>query len=83
MSVLNGRELLAMDRGGTSDPYVRVLQVTSPAARPPVHQGDEELHRTPEKKKTVNPVWNNQSNVYIESPLNPLTFQVNTNHLAT
>jgi len=64
MSILNGKELIAMDRGGTSDPYVKVVQ------------GDEELHRTPEKKKTVNPVWNDQFNLYIESPFTPITFQV-------
>ena len=53
-----------MDRGGTSDPYVRIMQ------------GEEQLHKTMEKKKTVNPVWNDQSNVYIENPLIPLTFKV-------
>ena len=64
VSILCGRELIAMDRGGTSDPYVRIMQ------------GEEELHKTVEKKKTVNPVWNDQSNVYIENPFTPLTFQV-------
>ena len=53
-----------MDRGGTSDPYVMIMQ------------GEEQLHKTVEKKKTVNPVWNDQSNVYIENPFTPLTFQV-------
>ena len=53
-----------MDRGGTSDPYVMIMQ------------GEEQLHKTPEKKKTVNPVWNDQSNVFIENPFTPLTFQV-------
>ena len=64
VSILCGRELIAMDRGGTSDPYVMIMQ------------GEEQLHKTPEKKKTVNPVWNDQSNVYIENPFTPLTFQV-------
>ena len=64
MSILCGRELIAMDRGGTSDPYVRIMQ------------GEELLHKTVEKKKTVNPVWNDQANVYIDNPFTPLTFQV-------
>ena len=53
-----------MDRGGTSDPYVRIMQ------------GEEQLHKTVEKKKTVNPVWNDQANVYIDNPFPPLTFQL-------
>ena len=64
ISVVRGCELLAMDRGGTSDPYVRIMQ------------GEEILHKTVEKKKTINPVWNDQSNIYIEDPFNPLVFQV-------
>ena len=64
VSILCGRELIAMDRGGTSDPYVMIMQ------------GEEQLHKTPEKKKTVNPVWNDQSNVFIENPFTPLKFQV-------
>lgn len=64
VSILCGRELIAMDRGGTSDPYVRIMQ------------GEEQLHKSPEKKKTVNPVWNDQANVYIENAFEPLTFQV-------
>ena len=43
-----------MDRGGTSDPYVVIKQE------------NETLHKCVEKKKTVNPVWNDQSNVCIE-----------------
>ena len=83
MSILNGRELIAMDRGGTSDPYVKVVQVKIMETQTVCfkvskesQKGEEELHRTPEKKKTVNPVWNDQFNLYIESPFTPLTFQV-------
>ena len=83
MSILNGRELIAMDRGGTSDPYVKVVQVKIMDTQTVFfklskesQKGEEELHRTPEKKKTVNPVWNDQFNLYIESPFTPLTFQV-------
>ena len=86
MSILNGRELIAMDRGGTSDPYVKVVQVKIMETQTVCfkvskesQKGEEELHRTPEKKKTVNPVWNDQFNLYIESPFTPLTFQVNKN----
>ena len=64
LSIVCGRELIAMDRGGSSDPYVRILQ------------GEEMLHKTVEKKKTINPVWNDQSNIYVENPLSPLIFQV-------
>ena len=41
-----------------------------------VGQAGETLHRTPEKKKTVNPVWSDQSNLYIENPHTPLCFEV-------
>ena len=47
----------------------------------PIQKGEEELHRTPEKKKTVNPVWNDQFNLYIESPFTPITFQVDEAYL--
>lgn len=40
-----GRDLLAMDAGGTSDPYCKIAF------------GDEEV-RTQTIMKTVNPAWN-------------------------
>ena len=68
-------------RGGTSDPYVRVMQVRGTNIKwlwlLCVPQGQEEMHRTPEKKKTVEPVWNDQSNIYTDTAFIPLTFQVN------
>ena len=54
-----------MDRGGTSDPYVLIKQ-----------DGDG-LYRSNEKKKTVNPVWNDQANVCVENPYTPLVYEVN------
>ena len=64
VSLLCGRELIAMDRGGTSDPYVLIKQ-----------DGDA-LYRSNEKKKTVNPVWNDQANVCVENPFTPLVYEV-------
>jgi len=64
LAILSGQNLVAMDRGGTSDPYVKVLQ------------GDDVLHKTPEKKKTVNPIWNDGATAYIKNPFNNLLFQV-------
>ena len=64
VSILCGRELIAMDRGGTSDPYVMIKQ------------DNETLHKCQEKKKTVNPVWNDQSNVCIENVFSPLVYEV-------
>ena len=53
-----------MDRGGTSDPYVMI------------RQDGEQLYKCAEKKKTVNPVWNDQSNVCIENVFSPLVYEV-------
>lgn len=64
VSILCGRELIAMDRGGTSDPYVMI------------RQDGEQLYKCAEKKKTVNPVWNDQSNVCIENVFSPLVYEV-------
>ena len=66
VSLLCGRELIAMDRGGTSDPYVLIKQ----------HNSDTALYKSQEKKKTVNPVWNDQANVCVENPLTPLVYEV-------
>ena len=64
VSILCGRELIAMDRGGTSDPYVMIKQ-----------DGDA-LYKCQEKKKTVNPVWNDQTNICIENVFTPLVYEV-------
>ena len=64
ITVLSGRHLLPMDRWGTSDPYVKVMQ------------GEKCLHRTPEKRRTLSPVWNNQFNICMENTFTPIVFQV-------
>ena len=64
ITVLAGRHLLPMDRWGTSDPYVRVMQ------------GSKCLHKTPEKRRTLNPVWNNQFSICVENTFAPIVFQV-------
>ena len=64
ITVLSGRHLLPMDRWGTSDPYVKVMQ------------GEKCLHRTPEKRRTLSPVWNNQFNIIMENTFTPIVFQV-------
>ena len=71
VSILCGRELIAMDRGGTSDPYVLIKQ----------HNSDTPLYKSQEKKKTVNPVWNDQANVCVENPFTPLVYEVNQTFL--
>ena len=73
VSILCGRELIAMDRGGTSDPYVLIKQ----------HNSDSPLYRSQEKKKTVNPVWNDQANVCVENPFSPLVYEVKTEVLCS
>ena len=64
ISILSGHELIAMDRGGTSDPYVSIMQ------------GKEQLHKTQVKKKTVNPVWNEEAEIFLENLCSPVTFKV-------
>ena len=64
ISILSGHELIAMDRGGTSDPYVSIMH------------GKEQLHKTQVKKKTVNPVWNEEAEIFLENLSSPLTFKV-------
>lgn len=39
-------------------------------------QEEETLYKTAEKKKTVNPVWNETFDVYIENPFVPVMLHV-------
>jgi len=72
MTIISGKELIAMDRGGTSDPYVKVMQ------------GDVQLKKTQEKKKTLTPEWNEQFDAYIPNKdlQVPLLLQVYDKDLA-
>ena len=53
-----------------SDPYVLISQA------------GEALYRCHEKKKTVNPVWNDQTNLCIEDVFTPIVYEV-VKHLTT
>lgn len=52
-----------------SDPYVLISQA------------GEALYRCHEKKKTVNPVWNDQTNLCIEDVFTPLVYEVQTSFI--
>ncbi|XP_040567198.1 multiple C2 and transmembrane domain-containing protein isoform X4 [Lepeophtheirus salmonis] len=62
--MLSGQNLLAMDRRGTSDPYVRCIQ------------GAERLFQTKYIAKTVNPEWNETFICHTDNPFKPLMLQV-------
>ena len=66
LTVVSGHNLLVMDRGGTSDPYVKV------------YQGDRLQHRTSTLKKTLNPVWNDEVDIYLRNAFDPILFKVRT-----
>ena len=61
----SGRDLIAMDRGGTSDPYLKCVQ------------GQDKLFQIKEVKKTVNPMWGETVVAHVSNPFKPITFQVN------
>ena len=61
--VLRGRNLLAADRGGTSDPYVTLCV------------GDSKLWRSPTKQRTLNPDWDVQA-IFEHVPLRRTPYAV-------
>ena len=60
----SGKHLLAMDRGGTSDPYVKCVQ------------GQDKLFQTRVIAKSVNPVWGETFASFVDNPFKPICFQV-------
>ena len=63
--IINGRDLLAMDRGGVSDPYIKCI-----------HGQGSKLFQSKPVAKTVNPTWDETFIVHVDNPFKPLTFQV-------
>ena len=59
--LINGRDLLAMDRGGVSDPYIKCIH------------GQTKLFQSKPVAKTVNPVWDETCVMHIDNPFKPLT----------
>jgi len=62
--LLQGKNLIAMDRGGVSDPYVRCLH------------GQDKLFQSRAMPKTVNPSWDETFDVHIDNPFKAITLQV-------
>ena len=55
---------MAMDRSGTSDPYIKILQ------------GGKLLHKSRSIKRTLDPVWDEEIDLYLDLPLLPLCLKV-------
>ena len=64
LNIIRGSDLAVMDRGGTSDPYVKIMQ------------GGKLQYKTSSQKKTLEPVWNEEADIYLEDPFDPLCFLV-------
>ena len=66
ISEIQGDSLLPMDRNGSSDPYVKILQC------------DEVLHKTKPIKNTLNPRWN-EIHTRVDSLDDQIILKVNKN----
>eukprot|EP00736_Rhodelphis_marinus_P013836 Rmarinus@m.11981 len=57
VQVIEGRDLIASDRGGTSDPFCTIRLSNTDSSGPHVHT-------TPTKYRTLTPVWGDKSKKY-------------------
>ncbi|KAK1125388.1 hypothetical protein K0M31_005757 [Melipona bicolor] len=64
LHIRRGANLVAMDRCGASDPYVKVKS------------GGRLLHKSRTVHRDLNPVWDESVTLPIEDPFQPLTFKV-------
>ncbi|XP_076763941.1 multiple C2 domain and transmembrane region protein isoform X2 [Xylocopa sonorina] len=64
LHIRKGTNLVAMDRCGASDPYVKVKS------------GGRLLHKSRTVHRDLNPVWDESVTLPIEDPFQPLTFKV-------
>jgi len=64
IKILCGKDLLAMDLSGTSDPYVEVFQ------------GHQKLYKTSKKSNTLNPEWNEQFSFHMADQAERIVFKV-------
>lgn len=67
ISEIHGDSLLPMDRNGSSDPYIKIVQC------------DEVLHKTKPIKNTLNPRWS-EIHTRIDSQDDKIILKVNINN---
>jgi C2 domain len=62
--IISGHNLVAMDKSGTSDPYVKFKA------------GSRMLHKTKTVHKDLNPVWDEVFTTPIDDPFQPINIKV-------
>lgn len=67
MTIVEARDLKAVDKNGFSDPYVKVSQI--------YHGKERTLHKTDAVKKSLNPVWKKETFKF-KAPPNKIRFSV-------
>ncbi|CAI2166045.1 12500_t:CDS:10 [Funneliformis geosporum] len=64
LHIIEAKDLIAADSGGTSDPYVRVKF------------NKKEIHKTATKKKTLTPIWEEKCTINFHDPTTTIQLSV-------
>jgi Ca2+-dependent lipid-binding protein len=73
VTVIEAKNLQAVDSSGTSDPYIKIRVVDSQHGK---GKNEKILLRTKVIKKTTTPVWNESATLEVESTLDPVSLNV-------